>query len=119
MKLPQTNRTMIHVMLILALGAVELTLAQLCLWDLVKGYCFEVGFHQLLQFCHPSVVGAYVVCWVNEVHVVLARTVAFYWSIVHYQILLSTTAHLKEPSFIAHISYLYIYLLSFYLPMFL
>lgn len=71
-------------MLLLALRAIELTLAQFCLADLVEGDSLEVIFDQLLEFCHATVVGADVVGWVDEGHVVLARGVALYWPIVHY-----------------------------------
>ena len=74
---------MVHVVLLLALCAVELALPQFCLADLVEGYRFEVGFHQLLQLGHSAVVGANVVGWVDEVHVVFAGTAALYRTIVH------------------------------------
>lgn len=77
---------MIQIMLFLALGPIELALAELCLADLVEGYSLQVIFHQLLQFCHATVVGTDIVGRVNEGHVVLARGVALYWPIVHYEI---------------------------------
>ena len=88
---------MVHVVLLLALCAVELALPQLCLADLVEGYRFEVGFHQLLQLGHSAVVGANVVGWVDEVHVVFAGTAALYRTIVHNLIIIISHAHLKEP----------------------
>lgn len=75
-------------MLLFALRAIELTLAQFCLADLVEGDSIEVIFDQLLEFCHATVVGTDVVGWIDEGHVVLARGVALYRSIVHYEIII-------------------------------